>query len=58
MQGYTPRLSVVFPKIYYKISNKNVVKVLNDLLLLYIQVSVTPENQAYICTTFLTGNDI
>ena len=49
---------MVILKIYYKLSNKNVVQVLNDLLLSHIQISVTPESQAYMCTTFLTGNDI
>jgi hypothetical protein len=56
MQEYTPKLTVAILKIYYKRGNKNVVQVLNDLLLLHIQVLVTPENEVYICT-FLTGND-
>ena len=58
MQGYTPKLRVIILKIYYKLNNKHIVEVLNDLLLLHIQILVTPENQAYICTTFLTGKDI
>ena len=58
MQGHTWRLRVVILKIYYKLSNKNFVQVLNDLLLLHIQILVTPENQDYICTTFLIRNDI